>query len=211
MSSFDLKTGENGRLFVDRYAGRCSLTGVRLVLSLHRKRGGLYNDAPMTQVALEGLDEALQKPVGLELPLFFWSGDGLMINRRGVQIFAFSMAFAVSASKASAIEESEWRVYSEEANGDVHFFDPSRVSRTSNTRTVWKRIRYKRNVMAAASYESLIEIDCAEGTERILQRTFFSDKNWEEPAMNTDTKEKPQRPIVKGSATERLSKILCEE
>ena len=63
--------------------------------------------------------------------------------------------------------------------------------------------------MAAASYESLLEIDCSERTERILQRTFFSDKNWEKPAMNTDMKEKPKRPIVEGSAEERLSEILC--
>ena len=76
---------------------------------------------------------------------------------------------------------------------------------------VWSRVRYKTSVMGAASYQSLLEIDCSERTERILQNTFFSDKHWEKPAMNTDMTEKPKRPIPKGSATARLSGILCDQ
>ncbi|MEL7000573.1 MAG: surface-adhesin E family protein, partial [Pseudomonadota bacterium] len=58
--------------------------------------------------------------------------------------------------------------------------------------------------------QSLVEVDCAQHTERVLQRTFFSDKHWEDPAMKTDTKPKRKRPIKEGSAAERLSAILCD-
>ena len=120
-----------------------------------------------------------------------------------------SLVWFLVASAASAADEGEWRVYSREANGDVYFFDTSRVKKSSELRTVWTRIRYKRTVMAAASYQSLLEFDCSERTARVLQRTFFSDKHWEKPAMSTDMKAKPERPIEEGSATERLSEIVC--
>lgn len=119
------------------------------------------------------------------------------------------MAVAVTANGASSAGDGEWRIYSEESNGDVHFFDESRVLRASNVQTVWQRIRYKRSVMGASSYQSLLEVDCSERTERILQRTFFSDKHWETPAMNPDMRAKQKRPIVAGSPAERLSEILC--
>ena len=127
-----------------------------------------------------------------------------------MQLLLFSVAFALTVGGVSTADEGTWRIYSEARNGDVHFFDPSRVEKTSDLRTVWTRIRYKRNVMAAASYQSLVEIDCTERTSRTLQRTFFSDRDWEVPAMKTDTKPKKQRPIKKGSPAERLSEILCD-
>lgn len=120
---------------------------------------------------------------------------------------------AVLASGASATGDGEgaWRSYSQEPNGDVYFFDPSRLERIKNRHRVWSRVRYKTSVMGAASYQSLIEIDCSERTERILQNTFFSDRHWENPAMNTDMVEKPKRQIATGSAMERLSGILCDQ
>ena len=105
--------------------------------------------------------------------------------------------------------EGEWRSYSQELNGDVYFFDASRVEANSNLRRVWSRIRYKTSVMGAQSYQSLLEIDCAGRTERVLQNTFFSDKHWKEPAMNTDVTERPKHLIAAGSATERLAGLLC--
>lgn len=119
----------------------------------------------------------------------------------------------IVASEASAVGdgEGEWRMYSQELNGDVYFFDASRVEANSNLRKVWSRIRYKTSVMGASSYQSLLEIDCFERTERILQNTFFSDKHWKEPAMNTDMTEKPKRAISRDSASERLSGILCKQ
>ena len=124
-------------------------------------------------------------------------------------ILLCSIAFALLTNAVVSADESTWRIYSEAANGDVHFFDPSRVERKSALHTVWTRIRYKRNVMAASSYQSLLEIDCSNGTEQTLQRTFFTDRVWEVPAMMTDMKPKRKRPIRKGSAAERLSAILC--
>ena len=101
-------------------------------------------------------------------------------------------------------------MYAQESNGDVHFYDTSRVERIDTLRRVWNGVRYKTSVMGASSYLSLLEIDCAERTEQILQSTFFTDKHWKEPAMMTDTTEKPKRQIVVGSATERLTEILCD-
>ena len=125
-----------------------------------------------------------------------------------------SCAFcAIAACGASAAGDADgpWRMYSEEPNGDVHFFDPSRVKSSGTVHQAWSRIRYKTSVMGAASYQSLMEVDCSDGTERILQNTFFSDKQWTKPSMSPDKMAKPKRAIPKGSATERLSKILCAQ
>lgn len=117
------------------------------------------------------------------------------------------MALSITASAASTT--GDWRQYSQESNGDVYFYDTSRVKTDANVHQVWSRIRYKRSVMAASSYQSHLEIDCSARTQRVLQNTFFSDKNWEKPAMNTNTREKPKRPIKEGSASERLFEVLC--
>lgn len=136
-----------------------------------------------------------------------------MTKNKTAALLIYSVVSALVASEASAIgdKEGEWRIYSQELNGDVYFFDASRVKRNSKLHKVWNRVRYKTSVMGASSYQSLLEIDCSERTERILQNTFFSDKHWKNPAMNTDMTEKPKRLIVKGSAAERLSEILCKE
>ncbi|MEO9874344.1 MAG: surface-adhesin E family protein [Anderseniella sp.] len=137
----------------------------------------------------------------------------LMTRNKTTAFFIYSALTAIVASEASATGdgEGEWRKYSRELNGDVYFFDSSRVKRIKNLHRVWSRVRYKTSVMGASSYQSLLEIDCSERTERILQNTFFSDKHWKNPAMNTDTTEKPKRQIPKGSAMERLSGILCNQ
>ncbi|MEM8649047.1 MAG: surface-adhesin E family protein [Pseudomonadota bacterium] len=135
-----------------------------------------------------------------------------MINFKPV---AFMIAIATSSILAGAAwaadEDGKWRIYSEEPNGDVHFFDPSRVEKSDSAQKVWSRIRYKTSIMGAASYQSLLEIDCSERTEKILQNTFFSDRQWERPAMSTDRSEKPKKQIVQDSAVWRLSEILCEK
>lgn len=119
------------------------------------------------------------------------------------------MAFAILAGGASIAGESEWRIYSEESKGDVYFYDASRVETASDLRTVWTRIRYKNSVMGAYSYQGLLEVNCTQRTVRTLQRTFFSDSDWEKPAMKTDMKAKQKRRIKEGSASARLSAILC--
>ena len=125
-------------------------------------------------------------------------------------LLIYCIASTFAACGVSIAGDGEWRAYSEEADGDVYFYDASRVQRTRRTHTVWQRIQYKRSVMGASSYQSRLEVDCSEHTVKILQRTFFSDKHWQNPAMNTDMKEKPKRSIVAGSAVERLSEILCD-
>ena len=127
------------------------------------------------------------------------------------KLLSLSTAAALVATAALAAGEGDWRVFSEEANGDVYFYDASRVQQTDAVHTIWQRIRYKNSVMAAASYESRLEIDCAAKTQRTLQRTFFTDKSWEEPAMSTDKKKKRKRRIKDGSAAEHLSEILCDQ
>lgn len=136
-----------------------------------------------------------------------------MTRSKTAAFLIYSALTAIVASEASATGDGDgdWRMYSQELNGDVYFFDPSRVKRIKNLHRVWNRVRYKTSVMGASSYQSLLEIDCSEHTERILQNTFFSDRHWKNPAMNTDMTEKPKRQIPKGSATERLSGILCDQ
>ena len=124
----------------------------------------------------------------------------------------YSAASTVTTSEASATGagEGEWVMYAQQSNGDVHFYDKSRVEKIDTLRRVWNGVRYKTSVMGASSYLSLLEIDCSERTEKILQSTFFTDKHWKKPAMMTDMTEKPKRQIVVGSATERLTEILCD-
>lgn len=105
---------------------------------------------------------------------------------------------------------AEWVEYSTRANGDVYFFDDARVQKSGNLVHVWNRIRYKTSVMGAASYQSLMKIDCSEYSETTLQSTFYTDKNWTTPAMATDAMEKPKVPINANSATQRLAGILCK-
>lgn len=134
-----------------------------------------------------------------------------MNNFKTAVFVSFSLMSAFGATLSAAADEIDWQIYSEETNGDVYFFDKSRVETSSDLYKVWTRIRYKTSVMGASSYQSLMEVDCSARTEKTLQRTFFSDREWESPAMSTDKKEKRKRSIREGSATDRLSKILCEE
>jgi len=134
-----------------------------------------------------------------------------MTKGKTAVFLGISLVSAFVATLAVAADGRDWQIYSEETNGDVYFFDESRVVSTADLHKVWTRIRYKTSVMGASSYQSLMEVDCQKRTEKTLQRTFFSDREWESPAMSTDMKEKRKRSIREGSATHRLSKILCEK
>lgn len=106
---------------------------------------------------------------------------------------------------------AEWIEYSTRSNGDIYFFDNSRVEKNDNELLVWTRIRYKTSVMAASSYQSLIRLDCAEISETVLQDTFYTDKDWAKAAMVTNTNAKPKKFISANSATAQLIDILCKE
>ncbi len=106
---------------------------------------------------------------------------------------------------------AEWIVYSERTNGDVYFYDKTRIQKQGSLVNVWSRIRYKTSVMGASSFQSFIEIDCSEHSETTLQRTFYSDKNWTTRAMATDTTKKPKVTISANSASQRLADILCKQ
>ncbi len=105
---------------------------------------------------------------------------------------------------------AEWVEYSTAANGDVFYFDNARVQKDGNLVNVWNRVRYKSAVMGASSYQSFISIDCSEYSETTLQRTFYIDRDWTNPAMATDTKKKPKVYMDANSATQRLANILCQ-
>ena len=106
---------------------------------------------------------------------------------------------------------AEWVEYSTMANGDVLFYDDSRVKKNDNLVYVWNRVRYKTSVMGASSYQSLVNIDCADRSETTLQSTFYTDKNWTNPAMATDTNAKPKVYFTEDSAMQRLATILCQQ
>ena len=129
-----------------------------------------------------------------------------------IALLICSALSAIATSQTAGADDGKgnWRQYSQQPNGDIYFYDVSRVESDDNLHRVWNRIRYKTSVMGAPSYQSLLEINCSERTERILQNTFFSDEHWEKPAMKTDKTQKPKRAITKDSASARLSGILCD-
>ena len=106
---------------------------------------------------------------------------------------------------------AEWIEYSTQPNGDVFFFDNTRLQTSDNHVSVWTRIRYKTSVMGASSYQSFLKIDCSEYAETTLQSTFYSDKDWTTPAMATNTKKKPKKDIDADSAIKQLADNLCKE
>jgi len=128
---------------------------------------------------------------------------------------ALSILFAqstLSYGEASATEimQNEWVKYSEQANGDLYFYDPKRLEKLDTVRHVWNGIRYKTSLMGAFSSMSLLAIDCENRTEKTLQNTFFSDQNWEQAAMSTNMSESATREIEAGSAMARLAEIVCD-
>lgn len=107
--------------------------------------------------------------------------------------------------------KSAWTEFSTRSNGDVFFFDDTRVEKDSDQISVWVRIRYKTSIMAAASYQNLTRLDCSENSETILQDTFYTDKDWTKPAMATNTNAKPKKTVQKNSAMAQLINILCKD
>jgi len=65
--------------------------------------------------------------------------------------------------------------------------------------------------MAASSYQSLLKLDCAANTETVLQSTFYTDKEWQKPAMATNTIAKPKTVVQPNSASGQLFSILCND
>ena len=106
---------------------------------------------------------------------------------------------------------AEWTEYSTRPNGDVFFYDNARVEKNGSLISVWTRVRYKRSVMAASSYQSLLRLDCSENSETVIQSTFYTDKDWNTPAMATNTNVKPAISIKENSATGQLANILCKD
>lgn len=120
----------------------------------------------------------------------------------------FLLLFLLTFSCSSM---AEWVAYFTKANGDIFFYDNTRVQKNEQHIHVWNRVRYKTSVMAASSYQSFMQIDCSERSTTTLQSTFYIDKHWTTPAMATDTKQKPKTPIVEQSATAQLANLLCTE
>jgi len=102
-----------------------------------------------------------------------------------------------------------WVEYSTRENGDIYFYDDSRVLKEDHQLKLWHRILYKTSIMGASSHQSLLKIDCINHTEATLQSTFYSDKYWSKAAMATNMNATPIKSIKKDSATKLLSDILC--
>lgn len=126
------------------------------------------------------------------------------IRNKKLILFLFLLTFPSHSMAA-------WVEYSTEANGDVFFYDDARVQRDGNHINVWNRVRYKTSLMGAFSYQSFLRIDCSEYSQKTLQSTFFSDKDWAVPAMATNTRERAKTPINLNSALARLANILCKK
>lgn len=106
---------------------------------------------------------------------------------------------------------AEWIEYTTRSNGDVYFYDDARIEKNGNQISVWTRVRYKTSVMAASSYQSFLTLDCSENSETVLQSTFYTDRDWNKPAMATNTTAKPKITVKENSATGQLVDILCKD
>lgn len=116
------------------------------------------------------------------------------------------LLFAFSSSAMA-----EWLVFSTRPNGDVYFYDSSRIEKNGEEISVWTRIRYKTSVMAASSYQNRLRLDCAENSKTVLQSTFYTDKHWAKPAMATNINAKPTQYVKEDSAYAELIRKLCKE
>lgn len=105
---------------------------------------------------------------------------------------------------------AEWIEFTVRPNGDVFFYDDSRLEVVGDEISVWTRVRYKTSVMAASSYESHVRLHCSEKSKIVLQNTFYTDKNWAKPAMATNTNAKPKQFVAANSAFAQLLEILCD-
>jgi len=105
---------------------------------------------------------------------------------------------------------AEWVEYTTRLNGDVYFYDDARVEKDGYQINVWSRVRYKTSVMGASSYQSNLRLNCSENLETTLQSTFYSDKDWNTPAMATNFNVKPEKKVKSDSATGLLIEILCK-
>jgi len=105
---------------------------------------------------------------------------------------------------------AEWVEFSTMMNGDVYFFDDTRVEKNDDQISVWTRVRYKTSVMGASSYQNKLSLDCNEKSEVILQSTFYSDSDWDTPAMATNFNAKPKTQVNPNSASAQLIDILCD-
>lgn len=105
---------------------------------------------------------------------------------------------------------ADWIEYFTRANGDIFYFDNTRIQKNGNLVSVWNRVRYKTSVMAASSYQSYMKIDCTDYSKITMQSTFYIDKDWITPAMATNNEETPKEPIDKNSVSRQLADILCK-
>lgn len=138
--------------------------------------------------------------------------SGMKRNCIALLLIALAATTATTSDASDTnTEGSEWVNYAKLANGDLYFYDQSRVEESDTLRRVWNGIQYKTSLMGAFSFSSLLEIECSDRTEKTLQRTFYSDKNWENAAMQTDTSVSKNSKIEAGSTTERLADIVCEQ
>ena len=120
------------------------------------------------------------------------------------RVFIFLLAFSCFCVAA-------WVEYATMPNGDVYFFDDARVEIDHNQISVWNRVRYKRPVMAASSYQSLLKLDCSENSETVLQSTFYNAEDWNSPAMATNKNVKPETSVKPDSTSGQLINILCKD
>lgn len=105
----------------------------------------------------------------------------------------------------------EWIEFSTKSNGDIFFFDNARMKKNGDQISVWTRVRYKTSIMGASSYQSFLRLDCSENSETILQNTFYSDSDWNTPAMATNFNAKPKKQVKPNSASGQLVNILCND
>lgn len=124
------------------------------------------------------------------------------------------LAFANASTQSAEIEmsaepPSAWVTYTQKRNGDQNFYDEARISRAGDLRRVWTRSQFVASIMGAYSDQRLLELNCNERSERVIESTFFTDPNWMSPAMETNRVETPWQTIDPQSPVQSLFDRVC--
>ena len=103
----------------------------------------------------------------------------------------------------------EWILFATNGNGNKYWVDRGSLKEDGTNMRVWARERYSEKLGGVAgACLTHYSINCEEYSIRILESTFYSDKNWKS-AIQTEKSNHKTTTIPRDSAWEILATIVC--
>ena len=102
---------------------------------------------------------------------------------------------------------ADWLLFND--NDEGSFYYDSQTIRGTNLRRVLLRLEYKSAQNGIRSVRSYEELDCNEGTKRILTISFFSESNLSGSIIGTRDQPGAFRYIAPGSVGAKLFPLVC--